>query len=202
MDIELISKKELLELTGISYGSLYRWKRKNLIPDDWFIKKSTFTGQETFFEKEKILERIEKITQMKDDVALDDMASLFSPYGTDDIVPMEKIRQIISAAMMSVIEKIATESAIDFLKMLQIYVADSILKSGDITIHEAEMAVETMFASKDRLGEKTGRLMIYRKMGISMCFIVLNDLIPDKELKLIADIAINDKASELKMALS
>lgn len=48
MDEDLISKKDLLEQTGISYGQLYRWKRKNLIPEDWFIRKSTFTGQETF----------------------------------------------------------------------------------------------------------------------------------------------------------
>ena len=34
---ELISKKELLELMEISYGQLYRWKRKNLIPEEWFI---------------------------------------------------------------------------------------------------------------------------------------------------------------------
>ena len=27
MDEELISKKELLETFGISYGALYRWKR-------------------------------------------------------------------------------------------------------------------------------------------------------------------------------
>ena len=52
MDEELISKKELLELTGISYGQLYRWKRKGLIPEDWFIRKSTYTGQETFFSAE------------------------------------------------------------------------------------------------------------------------------------------------------
>ena len=54
----LISKKDLLNLTGISYGQLYRWKRKDLIPEEWFIRKSTFTGQETFFLKEEILERI------------------------------------------------------------------------------------------------------------------------------------------------
>jgi predicted site-specific integrase-resolvase len=48
-DESLISKKELLERYGISYGALYRWKRKGLIPDEWFIKKSTVTGQETFF---------------------------------------------------------------------------------------------------------------------------------------------------------
>ena len=32
MDEELISKKELLETFGISYGALYRWKRMGLIP--------------------------------------------------------------------------------------------------------------------------------------------------------------------------
>ena len=58
---DLISKKELLAKYGISYGALYRWKRMNLIPEDWFIKKSTPTGQETFFHREQICERIELI---------------------------------------------------------------------------------------------------------------------------------------------
>ncbi len=79
MDTELISKRDLLELTGISYGQLYRWKRKNLIPEEWFIRKSAFTGQETFFPREKILGRIDRIKNMKDDLTLDDLASMFSP---------------------------------------------------------------------------------------------------------------------------
>ena len=66
---ELISKKELLALTKISYGQLYRWKRMNIIPESWFIKKSMPTGQETFFKKDKILERIETILSMKDDIS-------------------------------------------------------------------------------------------------------------------------------------
>lgn len=51
MEEDLISKKQLLDLTGISYGQLYRWKRKQLIPEEWFIRKSTFTGQEPFFQR-------------------------------------------------------------------------------------------------------------------------------------------------------
>ena len=35
----LISKKDLLAETGISYGQLYRWKREQLIPEEWFIKQ-------------------------------------------------------------------------------------------------------------------------------------------------------------------
>ena len=61
MDEQLISKKELLQRFGISYGALYRWKRMGLIPEDWFLRRSTFTGQETFFRREQILPRIEQI---------------------------------------------------------------------------------------------------------------------------------------------
>lgn len=63
---DLISKKELLQKYGISYGTLYRWKRIGLIPEDWLVKKSTFTGQETFFNRELICTRIEEILSKKD----------------------------------------------------------------------------------------------------------------------------------------
>lgn len=74
MEQELISKKELLERYGISYGALYRWKRKGLIPEDWFIKKATVTGQETFFPKALICERVELIQKRGDDLSLDELA--------------------------------------------------------------------------------------------------------------------------------
>ena len=78
MDQELISKKELLELYKISYGALYRWKRKGLIPEDWFIKKSTVTGQETFFPRQLICERMELIQKQKDETSLEELSKQFS----------------------------------------------------------------------------------------------------------------------------
>ncbi|MBQ8316465.1 MAG: DUF4004 family protein [Lachnospiraceae bacterium] len=77
MGEELISKKELLEQYGISYGALYRWKRKGLIPEEWFLKKATVTGQETFFPKELICERVELIQNQKDDFSLDELSKQF-----------------------------------------------------------------------------------------------------------------------------
>ena len=74
----LISKKELLEKYNISYGALYRWKRKGLIPDEWFIKKSTVTGQETFFPEKLVCERVELIISKKEDVLLDELAKELS----------------------------------------------------------------------------------------------------------------------------
>lgn len=78
MEQELISKKDLLERYSISYGALYRWKRKGLIPEDWFIKKSTVTGQETFFPKALICERVEMIINQKEDLSLDELSKHFS----------------------------------------------------------------------------------------------------------------------------
>lgn len=71
---KLISKKDLLSLYGISYGALYRWKRKGLIPEDWFIRKSTPTGQETFFPEALVKERVEAILSGKNELELDDLA--------------------------------------------------------------------------------------------------------------------------------
>jgi DNA-binding transcriptional MerR regulator len=88
---DLISKKELLELTGISYGQLYRWKRKSLIPEEWFVRKSTFTGQETFFPRREILVRIERIKDMKDDLSLDKLADMFSPNPSDIHMRIEEV---------------------------------------------------------------------------------------------------------------
>ena len=62
---ELVSKKELLDMYGISYGALYRWKRMGLIPEDWFIRRSAPTGQETYFRREQIIPRMELILERK-----------------------------------------------------------------------------------------------------------------------------------------
>ena len=71
---EMISKKDLLDKYGISYGTLYRWKRMGLIPDEWFVKTASPTGQQTFFPKRLICERVELIQSVKDDLSLSSLA--------------------------------------------------------------------------------------------------------------------------------
>jgi DNA-binding transcriptional MerR regulator len=92
---QLISKKDVLEKMGISYGQLYRWKRKGLIPEAWFVRRSTFTGQETFFPQDKILERIEQIVEMKESHPLDDLADVITErVNTKLEVALEKLRKL------------------------------------------------------------------------------------------------------------
>jgi DNA-binding transcriptional MerR regulator len=92
---QLISKKKVLETMGISYGQLYRWKRKGLIPESWFIRQSTFTGQETFFPRDKILERIARIVEMKDDHPLDDLAEMITTHVNAKLrVALKKLERV------------------------------------------------------------------------------------------------------------
>lgn len=74
MNEDLITKKEVLEKYGISYGALYRWKRMGLIPEGWFIKRAVSTGQETYFDRAAITERIDTIMRLKDSMSLEEIA--------------------------------------------------------------------------------------------------------------------------------
>jgi DNA-binding transcriptional MerR regulator len=107
----LISKRELLDETGISYGQLYRWKREGLIPEEWFIKQSAFTGQETFFPRELILKRIKAIQDLKDKYTLEEVAKLLSPevpskgFAFNDLESINEISKEILYALKSDIEE-------------------------------------------------------------------------------------------------
>jgi DNA-binding transcriptional MerR regulator len=107
----LISKKDLLNETGISYGQLYRWKREGLIPEDWFIKKPSFTGQETFFPKNKILNRVRAIQELKDKYSLEELAKILSPevaernFTIDDLNIIEEIQKGLIPAFVKGFDK-------------------------------------------------------------------------------------------------
>lgn len=95
--MNLISKKDLLAITGISYGQLYRWKRERLIPEEWFIKQSAYTGQETFFPRDQILSRVKSILDLKDLYSLEELARILSPETSTigiELKDLEKIEEI------------------------------------------------------------------------------------------------------------
>ena len=97
--MNLISKRELLENTGISYGQLYRWKREGLIPEEWFIKRASFTGQETFLPREQALARIGAILSLKDDYSLVQIKQMLSGVNSNiSQEDMEKIEELYGEA--------------------------------------------------------------------------------------------------------
>lgn len=123
MDSEkYISKKELLAKYGISYGTLYRWKRIGLIPDEWFIKTSAVTGQETFFIREVICERVELILEQKDNKAsLEALCRQLSPRENDEKTMIIKTRygdKIIKESDILAVE-ICNEAAFDVTEKIK-----------------------------------------------------------------------------------
>ncbi len=106
-----ISKKELLKVTGISYGQLYRWKREGLIPEAWFVKRSSPTGQETYFPKNKIIKRVQTIQRLKDQYSLDELAKFLTPevsnrlFSEDDLEQFEELDVEIAASFMDILNK-------------------------------------------------------------------------------------------------
>lgn len=203
MSGELISKKDLLDLTGISYGQLYRWKRKNLIPEDWFIRKSTFTGQETFFPKEKILERIEKIQTMKENLSLDELADMFSPTTSDFKLTIEDLlkRNIVSKPVLDfyLSESMATTD-FSFRHILQVYILEKLLQSGEVNLEEGKMLIQVLEQYYDEKIENNSLLLFIRKLGISSCLIISNteSIHFEKGTRVVAELSINTCVEELK----
>jgi len=207
MDNELISKRDLLELTGISYGQLYRWKRKNLIPEEWFIRKSAFTGQETFFPREKILGRIDRIKNMKDDLSLDDMATMFSPSPTEiRLTPDEVVqKEIVSRPALEIFLKDEGHlETLTFDMILSAFMVHKALASGDISIDEAQLLMHTLNDHHGRFQGKDYTLYFLRKQGIATCCLVSSpaDLVFEFGTKIVSRISAGSCTEELKMKLS
>lgn len=202
MDKELISKKDLLELTGISYGQLYRWKRKGLIPESWFIKKSSYTGQETFFPKSDILQRIEKIKNLKDEVQLDELVNYFSNIPTSIEISVEEITKlnIISSYILKEFFK-DEKIKLNFYDLLYLFIIDRKINDGDMNIEEARILYDILLKNHNEIINKNYEIIFIRKMGMPFIFIISSGsiFITENHLKVVFRIDIQKFVEELKL---
>lgn len=166
---ELISKKDLLSKTNISYGQLYRWKRKNIIPEEWFIKKSAFTGQETFFPRDKILERIELILSMKEETSLDDIANMFmkkdinKEFDIDFILSKEVICNYTKEIFQNLYKK---EQSIGKKELLILSIIQKFLVKSIITFEELKLIVNIIEENFTSIYNESGKIYLFRKFGV------------------------------------
>lgn len=206
MDEELITKKELLEVTNVSYGQLYRWKRKNLIPEEWFIKKSSYTGQETYFPREKILDRIEKIINMKGDASLDDLAQMFSPQLADVFLSEDELlkKNIVTQKTLIMYKNIYGEiKTFPFKKILYISLLEKSLVSGNVSLEESKLIIETLEENYKSLEGKNCEMIFLRKFGVALCFLITvpNEIYIEKDTKIVLRLNISQCIEELKIKI-
>lgn len=89
--MEYITKKQLLEEMNISYGQLYRWKRIGLIPESWFIKRPSSTGQETILPRKKITARIKDIQRRMEQHSLEQLVEKYSYNCEKQVITLENL---------------------------------------------------------------------------------------------------------------
>ncbi|MBW9147055.1 YhbD family protein [Clostridium sp. CM027] len=206
MDKELITKKELLEVTNVSYGQLYRWKRKNLIPEEWFIKKSSYTGQETYFPREEILDRIEKIINMKGDASLDDLAQMFSPQLADVFLNESELlkKKIVTKQTLTMYKNIYGEiKTFSFKKILYISLLEKSLVSGNVSLEESKLIIETLEGNYKSLEGKNCEMIFLRKFGMALCFLITvpNEVYIEKDAKIVLRLNISQCIEDLKIKI-
>ena len=203
---ELISKKELLALTKISYGQLYRWKRMNIIPESWFIKKSMPTGQETFFKKDKILERIETILSMKDDISLDEIANLFNKDEAQQTIHLSDLqeKEVVNKTVLDMFSSIyPNKQVLGKKELIMINLIEKYLINSVITLDELKNLATMIDTHYTTLYNSDGKLILYRKLGVAIiigCKIDDSLLIDPQAIKII-EISLQKEASEISRKL-
>ncbi len=215
---ELISKKEVLELTGISYGQFYRWKREGLIPESWFIRKSTFTGQETFLPKQKILERIEKIKALKDTKSLEEIAQLLSPELKDRRFARDEILRFgwLSKEVLEYYETIRKESGpFSFREIIFLAVIET-LRQRELDPEELNLVISTLLSSdfaKLQAREFAWTLavarkelpgsfaLVSRKPHLSFCVLYTQECLYDPQTEIVAKLELSKILEDVKLKL-
>lgn len=179
MSEELISKKELLEKLQISYGQLYRWKRKKIIPEEWFIKKSVSTGQETFFPKDKIITRINKILELKDDVSLDDLANQFAHNPIKVTLKREYLikNNIILSNIVERFEAVIEDKheIYDESRLFTLFIYEKLINLGFLNIEEVNEITLAVFKNYQKLNNENMFIIIRRKLGVCYYYVLDNE---------------------------
>ena len=196
----------MLEITGISYGQLYRWKRKNLIPEDWFVRRSSYTGQETFFPREKILERVDKIINMKENLSLDDLADVFTPDSSQIMMSQDEIikRNIVTQMTLNFYnENSGNIETFDFERIIILFILDKLLSSGTINLDEGRMLLQALNDNFKNFTGKDFEIYFIRKFGVSSCFLLSlpNLIFIDNNTKIIEKFTISGIIEELKIKI-
>lgn len=197
-----ISKKELLQLTGISYGQLYRWKREKLIPEDWFHKQASYTGQETFFPKDKILSRIERIQQLKDQYSLEEMAKMLSPetserlFHEEDLETFIEIDVELSATLMDAFNK----DEFTFMEVLLMIALSDVRKECSLSDDQVHEMIENLLPALQEVKSSDFEVYVYQ-INQTFCIMMVKEgttLYLDQRMKLLKKIRLIELSNMIR----
>lgn len=203
-DTEEISKKDLLTNTGISYGQFYRWKRMGLIPEEWFRRRSAFTGQETYLPRRRVLERITQIQTLRERYSLEEIVELLSPdmarrrYSREDVAGMAWI----SPASVALFPGDVT-IGYTFNDLLCLLIIEQLRKAPDITREQLQLVVNTLLARLAEMDEgcTERRLSLLAKDSIYLVILHCGNCLADQATHICITLDIDRLIDEMKVHL-
>lgn len=199
----LISKKDLLAVTGISYGQLYRWKRERLIPEEWFMKQSSYTGQETFFPREQILSRIRSILDLKDHYTLEELAKMLSPevavsgYSEAEVKEITEIKEEIIDWIRENYHKDHYEYA-DIILLVAYTIFE---KEYQISLEQRDFLLSNLL-NRDTYFSMNGVALLLLSHRSEFFILMVKEQMPyslDERLEVISKISLNNISNQLKL---
>lgn len=200
---DLITKKDLLKLTGISYGQLYRWKRENLLPESWFVKKPSFTGQETFFPRERILKRIRGILELKDRYSLEEMAEMLSPELTMRPFDIGDLKNtgLFDPEVLELFENVLKKDTFSFIELLFISISCELKKSMGAGPEQLEVLILSMKEWLPEMKDASYRLIVSGKNADNYFLLLKQDSIVffDKDTQKLAVFDLDEISRELNI---
>ncbi len=198
-----ITKKDLLNETGISYGQLYRWKREGLIPEEWFIKQPSFTGQETVFPRKQILSRIKAIQELKDKYSLEELAKILSPevaeryFTTEDLKVIEEIKDNLIPAFVQGFQK----SNFLFIEVLIMIALSEFMEHSDMSRGQLIEIVEGLKGYLPKM-KSTGFILLLfdrQKDYYATIYEEQAQIYIDSRLNIVKEIHLADLSNKLKL---
>lgn len=198
-----ISKKELLKMTGISYGQLYRWKREKLIPEEWFHKHASPTGQETFFPRDAVLRRVQRILELKDLYSLEQMAEMFSPefvdrlFHEDDLDQFAEITMEIAARCMDAMNK----DVFSFREILLMCVLSQALKQVSMSDENAAALIQEVMGKQAQIAtlDHTFVLLQVQELIVSCVYVTSAKPLFDQRMSVLYEVDLQELSNQLKV---
>ncbi|MCC8023041.1 MAG: YhbD family protein [Clostridiales bacterium] len=199
----MISKKELLAVTGISYGQLYRWKREKLIPEEWFIKQSAYTGQETFFPREQILSRVQTILDNKDRYSLEELARMLSSEQTGGKLEAQTLAQFdeVDTELARMLVRLQPRSTYELYDLALLSAVTQALQSGSVAREETEPYLERVLSASAQLRLLDTSLLTIALDGTVHALILRNPgaAVLDQEIQILHRADLRELANALQI---
>jgi hypothetical protein len=200
-----ISKQEALRETGISYGQFYRWKRMGLIPEAWFQRRSTFTGQETFLPRQKLLERINRIQELKDRHSLEEVAEMLSPDVAIRHYSLDEVHRagIVSSGGVAFCPGTIDPEAVSFLELVCLATVEHLRSLNNLSEHQIRLGAQTVLMCLPGLGGSIGNrhLVVVVNDGVSSTALYAGECSFGPGASIAASVDLDSVVQDLKIRL-